>query len=253
MRGVAPLRAAQHVPAFALRRHAAAGAVHERHHAVDVRIVVKQAGTIDLLGDEFGDARRAVHRGEHADIVARAGLAVRPHIALEGGAQLRRQQLVVLGGLGEAVVAREIVQRDVLHMHPVARRDRLRGKADDLAVFAHRLVLRDGRDRHFVAARNALARGDAASASAERNLVDRDYDVVVRRETNGAGIGHGSLLIRVTNRIEGFGTSRRARNLKQKSDRQTRRSPYCSVTATGLAASARILDNMLHQIDDPVA
>ena len=109
MRGIAPLGALQHVEALALRRHAAAGAVHERHHAVDLRIVVEHAGAVDLLGDEARDRCRAVHRGEDADIVARADLAVRPQIALEGGALLRRQQLVVLGAFGEVVVAREIV------------------------------------------------------------------------------------------------------------------------------------------------
>ena len=49
MGGVAPLRAAQDIPAFALRRHAAARAVHERNHAVDAGIVVEDAGAVDAL------------------------------------------------------------------------------------------------------------------------------------------------------------------------------------------------------------
>ena len=111
MRGVAPLRPPQHVIAFAVGGHAAAGAVHEGDRTVDLRIVVEDAGAVDALGDELRRRGRAVHRGEDADVVARAGPAVRAHVAFEGGAQLRRQQLVVPGALGETVVAREVMHR----------------------------------------------------------------------------------------------------------------------------------------------
>ncbi len=125
MGGVAPLRAAQDIPAFALRRHAAAGAVHERNHAIDPGKVVENAGAVDGFGDELRDARRTVHRREHADIVARAGLAVRPQVALEGGAQFGRQHFVVLGCFGEPIIPCEVMHADIVHMHPIAGRDRL--------------------------------------------------------------------------------------------------------------------------------
>src|SRR5262249_56393784 len=51
--GVAPLRPLQDVVALTLRGHAAAGAVHEGDGPVDLRIVVEQARTIDLIGDEL--------------------------------------------------------------------------------------------------------------------------------------------------------------------------------------------------------
>ena len=73
---VAPLRPAQHVEAFALEVHGAAGAVDERHDAVDRRIVVEDARARDFLRHEFGDGRRAVHAGQDAEIVARPDLAV---------------------------------------------------------------------------------------------------------------------------------------------------------------------------------
>ncbi len=71
--GIAPLGALQDVEALARRPHAAAGAVHERDDAVDVGIVGEDAGALDLLGHEARDRGRAVHGGENADVVARAG------------------------------------------------------------------------------------------------------------------------------------------------------------------------------------
>src|ERR1019366_5981973 len=82
--GVAPLRARQHVETFALARHAAAGAVEEGADAVDVGIVVEHARPLDLARDVARHRRRAVHRGEDAEIVARARLAAGATEALEG-------------------------------------------------------------------------------------------------------------------------------------------------------------------------
>ena len=125
MGGVAPLRPPQQVPAFAIGRHAAAAAMDERDRAVDLRIIVKHAGAIDFLGDEFRDRGRAIHRGEDADVITCAGFPVGAHIAFEGRALFRRQDLVVLRALGKPVVARKIVQADVLLMHPIAWRNGL--------------------------------------------------------------------------------------------------------------------------------
>ena len=193
MRGIAPLRPLQHVPTLPARGHAAAGAVHESHHAVDAGIVGEHAGAVDLFGDELRGRGRTVHRGEHADIIARPGLAVRPHIAFEGRALIRRQQLVVPGAFGETVVAREVVQRDVLLVHPVAGRDRLGGKADDLPVFAHRLVGLDRRDRHLVAARHALTRGRAGNHGARGKRVDGDNDIVVGGKSDETRAAHQAI------------------------------------------------------------
>ena len=106
--GVAPLRALQHLVALALAGHAAAGAVDEGDDAVDVGIVVEDAGAVEGLGDEARDRGRAVHAGEDADVVARADLAVRAAVALEGGARLGRQQRLLARVLGEGVVAVEL-------------------------------------------------------------------------------------------------------------------------------------------------
>jgi hypothetical protein len=116
---------------------------------------------------------------------------VRPPVALEGRAQLRRQHLIVFHVLADAVVAGEVVERDVVLVHPFAGRDRARRKADDLAELAHRRALADRLDRHLVAARDALARGDARRLDALPDRVDGDDDVVLGRQAHDAGRGHG--------------------------------------------------------------
>jgi hypothetical protein len=94
-------------------------------------IIGEDVRAVEHLGDEFRDRGGAIHRGENADVIARAGLPIRALVAFEGRAQLRRQDFVVLGGLREAIVAREIVHDDVVFVQPVARRDLLGGKSDD--------------------------------------------------------------------------------------------------------------------------
>ena len=195
MRRIAPLRPPQQIPAFAIGGHAAAGAVNESDGAVDFRIVVEHAGAIDLLGDEFCRRGRAIHRGENADIIARAGLAVRPHITLKRRALLRRQHLVVLCRLRETILAREIVHLDVMLVHPIAGRDRFCGKADDLAVFPHRRAFGDGSHGHLVAARDALARGQAGSLGVGGDLIDGDDDIVIGRKADGSRRVHATALV----------------------------------------------------------
>ena len=81
----APQRALQGGVALAAIGHAAAGAVGDGDHAVDVR-VLRQHLLREPLGDELGDRGRAVHRRQDADIVARADLAVAAHEAAERAA-----------------------------------------------------------------------------------------------------------------------------------------------------------------------
>ena len=143
MAGVAPLRALERLVALALGGEAAAGAVHEGDDAVDVGVLLQDAGPGDGLGHEAGHRGRAVHAGQDADVVARAGLAVGAAEAFEGGARLGRQQLLVARILGEGVVALEGGERAVVRVHVAAGSDVLGGEADDLAELEDRLALGD--------------------------------------------------------------------------------------------------------------
>ena len=157
---------------------------------------------LTCLGDEFRDRRRAIHRGEDADIVARAGLAVRAHIALEGRAQLERQHLVVLRAFGEAIVAREIVHRRHCARAP-SRPARSASTAKPMIWpnFRTGSSLRDRHHRHLVAARNALARASSRRRATPCAIWSTaTTHVVVRRQADGARIGHRSLKRKISGR-----------------------------------------------------
>ena len=138
---VAPLGALQDVVALALVVHGAAGAVHERDDAVDIGIVVEHAGAFDLARDEAGHRGRAIHAGEDGDIVARADLAVGAPNPSNVACSATGSMLSGARILGKAVVAREIVQHDVVLMQPFAGRDGFAGKADGLPELEDRLAL----------------------------------------------------------------------------------------------------------------
>ena len=179
VRGVAPFGALHHLEAFrALAGHAAARALDEGHDAVDVRIVVEDAGAVELVGDEAGDRGRAVHAGQDADVVARADLAVLAPVALEGAAHFNRQHMLRLGVLGEVVVAGEVVDAAIVLVNELARPDRRCGEADDLAELQNRLADGDRLGRHLVPLRHAGDGGDALGQCSDHDRVDGDDDVV---------------------------------------------------------------------------
>ncbi len=184
--GVAPLRALERLVALALGRQAAAGAVHEGDDAVDVGILLEDAGAGDGLGHEARHRGRAVHAGEDADVVARAGLAVAAAVALEGGARLGRQQRLVACVLREGIVALELGERAVVRMDVRAGRDVLGGKADDLAELEDRLALGDRLDRHLVPAHDARVAVTPWTVTPGVDGVDRHDQIVASIEPQRA-------------------------------------------------------------------
>ena len=193
---VAAERAAQERQRLVLR-HAAAGLVGQRHHAVDVgeigqRIVAGERILLEDIRDHAGDMRAAIHRGEDADIVAGRHPAVGTADAVEGRGQIeiRRRRDVD----AEGIVLGEIAHAAILGVDVLARRDRRGRKADDLAVAADRLADRDGADRNLVARRNPLDRGDALGHHhAGRQARARDQHAIIGMQSNDGGWGHGSL------------------------------------------------------------
>ena len=190
--GIAPGCLLQRVEDHAAIVDHAAIRLLQRDDAVDVGVVVQNAGALDLLGDEAGDGGRAVHAGQDADIVARAGLAVGAAKTLEGRLFLDRQDVLGTRGLGDLVVALEsAVLRPhvaIVLVHPVAGGDRLAGEADDLAELPDRLARGDRLDGDLVAEGDALMRRDAfGDRGAWLGSLGRDDDIVLVAQTESPG------------------------------------------------------------------
>jgi hypothetical protein len=111
---------------------------------------------------------------------------LRVPVALEGGAQVLGQKLVVFRVFSEAIVAREIVQADIMLVHPFARRDVALGEADDLPEFLDRLALADRLNRHLVTLEDSFAGREAGGAGALAHEVDGDDDVVLLMQADHA-------------------------------------------------------------------
>ena len=155
--------AAEHTQRLPVR-HAAAGLVGQRHHAIDVRIgaeriVPGERVALEHVRHQPGHMGTAVHRREDADVVARRHPSVRAADALERKAFIGHRGRP--GVLAIGVVLREIAHPAVVHVHMGARRDGLGGEADDLAIAVDRLALRQGPHRNLVAGRDSFCRGDA--------------------------------------------------------------------------------------------
>jgi hypothetical protein len=199
--GIAREGAEQGLVALVLEAHAAAGAVHDRHDAVDVLKVAEPGGLHRRLGDEAGDRARAVHRGEHADIVAGAEAAVVAAVAHEAARRLDRGERGCVDADG--VIAAVLAHAEVLGVDMGAGRDVGGGAADDLAVADHRLARGDGAERDLVAALDRLGERDALGQDgAGGEVLERDGDGVVGMQDNAVGSfglldrGHGQPRLR---------------------------------------------------------
>ena len=196
--GVAGDGPAQRVHHLAAAGHAAAVAVGQRDDAVDVGIG-GQRGAAEMVGDHPRRGGGAVHRGQHADVVAGGDAAVRAQDALEGGALGLRNHIDRMDVGTERVIALEIAAHaHVVDVDMVARLDRRGGEADDLIVFAHRLARCDGahRDlvpgRHRPGGRDARDLGGAGQGDAGLQVGAGDDDVVGGVQADGRRC-HGAM------------------------------------------------------------
>ena len=193
---VTPLRPHERVESLALGGDATPCAVDERDDSVDIRIVGEHVRAFDLLGDQPCDGRRAIHRSQHREIVARPDLAVCTPIALKGRLLLNGQDVLETRILAKMIVAREFFDRAIVLVHPFARGDRPGSETDDLPELADRRAFFDRDHRHFMALRNALPSGDAFRRfRAGRNVIDRDDHVVRGVEAQSAWRGHDCRLL----------------------------------------------------------
>ena len=213
MRRVAPLGAPQHVEALAIGRHAAAGAVHERHDAVDVRIVVEHAGALDLARDEARRPRpsssprsgcrcscacRSCRSAARSPRRSRAAPAAAPRRS----ARPRRSDSRARSRAGRHCArAPSRRARSACVAKPMIWPNLRTGSPS-----------RDRRDRHLVPAHHARARRDAGGRRAFGDRIDRDHDIVVRRQADGARGAHGPSPLSVSGRARQGARSRGSRS-----------------------------------------
>ena len=191
---IAAERAAKQRQRFVLR-HAAAGLVRQRDHAIDVgeirqRIVAGERILLEDIRNHAGDMRAAIHRGEDADIIARRDATVGTADAVKGRRQIEIRHRLYVDA--ERIVFCEVTHAAVLGVDVLARRNRRGGKADDLAVAPDRLADGDRPDRDLVPGRNALDGGDAVGHHhARRQARARDQHAVIRMQADDGCWGHG--------------------------------------------------------------
>ena len=107
-----------------------------------------------LLGDHARDRRRAVHRRQHADIVARRDAAVRPNDPVEGRGLVLRDFRKIGTPAADGVIAGRRLKGEIVRVYVLAGRDLACSDADHLSEFEHGLVFPDRRYGEFVALRN---------------------------------------------------------------------------------------------------
>src|SRR5450830_281121 len=125
---------------------------HQSDHSVDVREGVERHPP-KLVGNHLRRRRRAVHRGQHPDVVAGADTTVRTVITLEGSGRARRRGENGPGG-AELVGARATVHPEVVQMNVLAGGDVDRREADRLTVLVHRRPRRHVANGKLVTARH---------------------------------------------------------------------------------------------------
>ncbi len=165
MPGVAVKSSEQRLGAFAGGHQAASALVGERHHAVDVLELVEREAA-EGIRDQVGRRRRAVDRGQDADVVARARRAVRPRIPAEGRHRALRDGERRPAG-AELMRSLGLIHAEVVAVHVITRRDVARRSADRLAVLVHLAARGHRKERELVASRKIGTQRDGATPLAE--------------------------------------------------------------------------------------
>ena len=171
-------RPPQELHAFAVRVHAAPGAVRQRDDAVDVRKRGQRLAAI-VIRDAACDGCGAIDRGQNADVVARRDAAVGAHDAVE-----RRRRIGVLRGFrvdAERVITVECAHHEVVQMNVLAGRNGAAREADDLVVALDRRALRNRPGSDLVSRRHQPGHGEILidQRCPADELASRDDDIVV--------------------------------------------------------------------------
>ena len=176
---------------------AAAVAVLQRQHAVDVGVLRQQLGA-DALGRDARHAGDALHGLRDRQQVARADGAVGVAVALEGVAleRLRRGRLARGHRQVGQVARRRHAQQPLVH--PAACGNRFGGVADGHVVAPHHAAFGNVDQRHLVPLRHPVAHHQTvleARARTQPTIVGHDGHVVGRVHLDAVRLGgHGESL-----------------------------------------------------------
>ena len=180
--------------------HAAAGFMRQRHHAIHIApggqgIIAGDRVFLELARDQFRNMGGTIHRGDDADVIAcrySAIGATNTHEACRHIHVIGRLRILAPG-----VIPREIAHFAIMRMHPGARFNRIRRKANDLPIALDGLALRMRADRNLMAGRDApFANADAGGHfRAGREWNARNHHAITRVQADdrrqGGGAGHG--------------------------------------------------------------
>ena len=190
-----PRHAAEHAAERFVRHaailHAAARLMHQRQHAVDVRIRRQRCG-VEPPGDVFAHRGRTIHGRDDGDVIPRSRPAVRAAVTSKGSVRDRRWRRGNFGAV--FVVLRQRAGGQVVRMHPLAGCDRLRRHANRMAVADDALAFADRRQRDLVAKLDVAREIHRPSIHGDPRprwqWARGDADVIARMNMDGVGERH---------------------------------------------------------------
>ena len=152
----------------------------EGDHTINIREVLQSLGR-EPFRDLVDHGGRTVDGRQNADEIARADLAVGPHITLEGGALRFRQHVHRLEFTGMGIVAVEFAKLGVVAVNHGAGFNVYICKAYRHAVFQDRLSLEDFPGGDLVAGGHLAAAGEVFSRHHRSygHILAGNHDVVV--------------------------------------------------------------------------
>ena len=160
MSGEPGQRALQQVNLRAAVVRAAAAFVGQSDDTVDMREVAQRI-TAEPLGHIARDRRRAVHRRDDRDVVARPGASIGTSKAIEGATLLARHDIDRTHISPERIVVLQPADVQIVRVDVLARRDGCGGEADHLPVAPHRGADLNRLERHLVPRRHRRSQHDS--------------------------------------------------------------------------------------------
>ncbi len=143
----------------------------DRNDAINVRVLVEKTGLLRCFRNEFCDRARAVHRGENANVVPGACLAIGAAVTLKGAGFVCGGQSGVLTCVTVILVV--LTHTKIVNVHMFASVDVCLRLTDDLSVSINVFARWYVTGRYFMAARNCKLEGHEKSRRGVRPRPDR--------------------------------------------------------------------------------